>query len=150
MLARERALQVALADAAKHVHEEGGANTGPRVREYQAATGRLLDGFTVVSRKDGTVHTVKATDGGGTVAEVCVGKSKVRLNFRKEQPAAARKVLDGKSKSWPGGGLIVTDANVTQARAMLTAAAGKPGKPAAGKPATTVSDVAAGHGRARG
>jgi hypothetical protein len=39
MLARERALQIALAEAAKHVHEEGGDNTGPRVRQYQAATG---------------------------------------------------------------------------------------------------------------
>jgi CHAP domain len=39
MLARERALQLALAEAAQHVHEEGGANTGPRVRQYQAATG---------------------------------------------------------------------------------------------------------------
>jgi hypothetical protein len=38
MLARERALEFALAEAARHVHEEGGANTGPRVREYQAAT----------------------------------------------------------------------------------------------------------------
>lgn len=38
MLARERALQIALAEAAKHVHEEGGDNTGPRVMEYQAAT----------------------------------------------------------------------------------------------------------------
>ena len=38
MLARELALETALAEAAKHVHEEGGANTGPRVREYQAAS----------------------------------------------------------------------------------------------------------------
>jgi CHAP domain len=38
MLARERALEIALAEAARHVHEEGGANTGPRVREYQSAT----------------------------------------------------------------------------------------------------------------
>ena len=39
MLARERALQVALGEAAKHVHEQGGDNTGPRVEQYQAATG---------------------------------------------------------------------------------------------------------------
>ncbi len=38
MLARELALETALAEAAKHVHEVGGANTGPRVREYQAAS----------------------------------------------------------------------------------------------------------------
>ena len=38
MLARELAVEMALAEAAKHVHEEGGANTGARVREYQAAS----------------------------------------------------------------------------------------------------------------
>jgi hypothetical protein len=38
MLARERALEMALAEAAKHVHEEGGANTGPRVKQYQEAS----------------------------------------------------------------------------------------------------------------
>lgn len=38
MLARERALQLALAEASMQVHEVGGANTGPRIREYQAAT----------------------------------------------------------------------------------------------------------------
>jgi CHAP domain len=38
MLARELALEMALAEAAKNVHEVGGANTGPRVREYQAAS----------------------------------------------------------------------------------------------------------------
>src|SRR5437868_13509870 len=45
MLARERALEMALAEAAMHVHEEGGANTGPRVREYQAATGVAGSGW---------------------------------------------------------------------------------------------------------
>lgn len=39
MLARERALEMALAEAARHVHEAGGANTGPRVKQYQGATG---------------------------------------------------------------------------------------------------------------
>ena len=38
MLARERALQLALAEAAMHVHEIGGPNTGPRIREYQSCT----------------------------------------------------------------------------------------------------------------
>ncbi|SRR6266545_3898461 len=38
MLARERALQLALADAGMQVHEIGGDNTGPRIRQYQAAT----------------------------------------------------------------------------------------------------------------
>jgi hypothetical protein len=39
MLARERALEIALGEAAMHVHEEGGDNTGPRVIQYQAAAG---------------------------------------------------------------------------------------------------------------
>jgi hypothetical protein len=38
MLARELAVEMALAEAAKHVHEEGGANTGARVKQYQAAS----------------------------------------------------------------------------------------------------------------
>jgi hypothetical protein len=45
MLARERALQMALAEAAKHVHEVGGDNTGPRVQQYQAASGLGGTGF---------------------------------------------------------------------------------------------------------
>jgi CHAP domain len=38
MLARQRALQIALAEAAKHLHEEG-KDTGRRVKQYQAAAG---------------------------------------------------------------------------------------------------------------
>ena len=38
MQARELALEMALAEAAMHVHEQGGANTGPRVVRYQAAS----------------------------------------------------------------------------------------------------------------
>jgi hypothetical protein len=38
MLARERALQLALAEAAMHVHEVGGDNTGPRIRDYQSCS----------------------------------------------------------------------------------------------------------------
>ena len=37
MLARERALEIALGEAAMHVHETG-ANTGPRIIEYQHST----------------------------------------------------------------------------------------------------------------
>lgn len=45
MLARERALEIALAEAGRHVHEEGGPNTGPRVAQYQAATGLAGTGW---------------------------------------------------------------------------------------------------------
>src|SRR5438067_1371247 len=81
---------------------------------------RLLDGFEVKSRQDGTVHSIKAQ--GKTVGEICVGKKSVRLNLRAEVKAPEGVELSGKSKSWPGGGLVVTDANLTAARALLTAA----------------------------
>src|SRR5262245_45812629 len=45
MLARERAVQLALAEAAKHVHEEGGDNTGARIQQYQAASNVRGTGF---------------------------------------------------------------------------------------------------------
>lgn len=44
MLARERALQLALAEAAMHVHEVGD-NTGPRIQQYQAASNVKGTGF---------------------------------------------------------------------------------------------------------
>jgi hypothetical protein len=80
---------------------------------------RLLDGFDVKSRDDGTVHTVKANS--RTVAEVCVGKKNTRLNIR-EVPKGAPKNLDlgGKSKSWAGG-VIVDASNLTACRALLSA-----------------------------
>jgi hypothetical protein len=83
---------------------------------------QLLDGLNVKSRPDGSVHTVRAADGKTVVAEVCVGKKATRLNVR-ELPAKVKAPknleLGGKSKSWPGGGVIVTDANVKAARALL-------------------------------
>jgi hypothetical protein len=82
----------------------------------------LLDGLNVKSRADGSVHTVRAADGKTVVGEVCVGKKQTRLNFR-ELPAKVKAPknleLSGKSKSWEGGGVIVTDANVKAARALL-------------------------------
>jgi hypothetical protein len=84
----------------------------------------LLDGLTVSSRKDGTVHTIKREK--ATVAEVCVGTRAVRLNLR-NAPAKNRVPksikLVGKSKSWPGGGVVVTAENATAARAVLSAVA---------------------------
>jgi hypothetical protein len=83
---------------------------------------QLLDGFEVKSRPNGTVHTVKA--GKATVAEVCVGAKKVRLNLRAAvKPAPKGIKLDGKSKTWAGGGLVVTPENLAAARALLAAAA---------------------------
>jgi hypothetical protein len=79
---------------------------------------QLLDGLTVKSRADGTVHTVKAADG-KTVAEVCVGTKKIRANFRTAPRGAVAKLLDGKSKSWPGGGVVVDEANAERIRAAL-------------------------------
>ena len=66
----------------------------------------LLDGFEVKSRANGTVHTIK--QGNATVAEVCVGAKKVRLNLRSaSKPAPKNLKLDGKSKTWAGGGVVV-------------------------------------------
>jgi hypothetical protein len=83
---------------------------------------QLIDGFEVKSRPNGTVHTVKA--GKTVVAEVCVGAKKVRLNLRTAPKLAPKNLtLDGKSKSWPGGGVIVTPENLAAVRALLAAAA---------------------------
>jgi hypothetical protein len=85
----------------------------------------LLDGFDVHSRPNGSVHTIKLE--GKTVAEICVGTKKTRLNLRSApKPAPRNLTLDGKSKSWPGGGVIVTPDNVAAARAVLTAATAAP------------------------
>ena len=78
---------------------------------------QLLDGLTYKSRTDGSVHTIKAN--GKVIGEVCVGRNRVRLNLKSALPAASRKMLGGKSRSWAGGGMIVTDANVKDARALL-------------------------------
>jgi hypothetical protein len=81
---------------------------------------RLMDGATVQSRDDGTVHTIKGADG-RTAAEVCVGKSTVRLNFRAAPSSDAPTgiALGGRSQSWRGGGVVVTEANLASARALL-------------------------------
>lgn len=83
---------------------------------------QLLDGFEVKSRDDGSVHTIK--QGKATVAEVCVGARKVRLNLRAAvKPLPKGLELDGKSKTWAGGGVVVTPDNLAAARAVLAAAA---------------------------
>src|SRR5579862_7429598 len=84
---------------------------------------QLLEGFEVKSRKDGTVHTIRAADGKTVIGEVCVGAKATRLNLRAPVAKPPRDVtLGGKSKSWAGGGTVVTDANVTACRALLSAA----------------------------
>jgi hypothetical protein len=83
---------------------------------------QLLEGF-----------EVKAN--GKTVAEVCVGKQNVRLNLRAAVKASKGLMLGGKSKSWPGGGTVITDANLAAARALLEVASGPAG--------TTAGDTAA-------
>jgi len=81
----------------------------------------LLDGLDVKSRADGTVHSVRAN--GRTVAEVCVGSRKVRVNVKSEPSKGMPKsiTLEGKSKTWAGGGINVDKGNVRAAHALLAA-----------------------------
>lgn len=96
----------------------------------------LISGLDTKARKDGTVITVKA--GSKTVGEVCCGKKFVRLNLRTAAKATPKGlVLGGKSKSWPGGGVVVTADNVAACRALLDAAV------QLAQPVTGAADVAA-------
>lgn len=63
----------------------------------------LLEGLTVKSRADGSVHTVKAN--GKVVGEVCVGTKRVRLNLREPVTNAPK----------PGGVSPRSGAKATQA-----------------------------------
>src|SRR5579859_6603845 len=83
---------------------------------------QITEGLTVKARDDGSVITVKGANG-KTVAELCVGTKTTRVNFREAPKSALAKQLGGKSKSWPGGGVIVTDKNAAAVRAALLAAA---------------------------
>jgi hypothetical protein len=84
---------------------------------------QLTEGLTIKARKDGSVITVKDATGKRTVAELCVGKSKIRANFRETPKSALAKQLAGESKTWGGGGVIVSDANAQLVRSALLAAA---------------------------
>lgn len=84
---------------------------------------QLTEGLTVKERPDGTVVTVKAADGKATVAEICVGKSKTRVNFRATPKGAITKKLVGHSKSWPAGGIVVDGKNAKAVRAALVSVA---------------------------
>lgn len=108
----------------------------------------LLDGLNVKSRDDGSVHTIKGGNG-KVVAEVCVGARKVRLNLKAVPPKG--KVpkaieLGGRSKSWEGGGVNVTAANVKQARALLAAVVAAATAPKQTEP--TAADAAAANRKA--
>jgi hypothetical protein len=89
---------------------------------------RLLDGFTYTSRANGSVHTIKA--GKTTVGEVVIGKKTVRLNLRAKGHVPKDLKLSGKSRSWPMGGVLITEANLAAARALLSSiASAKPATP---------------------
>src|SRR4051794_12755917 len=80
-----------------------------------------MDGFSVKSRADGTVHSIKAD--GRTVAEVCVGQKNVRLNLRStpkegaEERHARREVED---VGWRR--CDIAEGNLAACRALLSAA----------------------------
>jgi hypothetical protein len=82
---------------------------------------QLLTGLDTKARPNGTVITVKSA--GKVIAEVCVGKKFARLNFRAEvKVLKGGPVLSGKSKSWPGGGCVLSAENVAALRALLDVA----------------------------
>lgn len=82
-------------------------------------------------------YSVKGSS--GTVAEICVGKRNVRVNFKRAPPKAkiAKGIeLSGHSKSWRGGGLVVTEENVQKVGTLLVAGAGAKPAPAKSKATT--------------
>jgi hypothetical protein len=82
-----------------------------------------------VEREQATLHTVKV--GGKFVAEVIARRTLVRLNLRVPVPGGdTAPAREGKvSAQWLGGGFLVTEANLAEARARLEAAvAGTPAR----------------------
>ena len=61
---------------------------------------------------------------GQTVAEVCVGKTTTRVNFREPFPNPIP-ALEGRSQTWRGGGMKVTPENFAEARELLGLAIGE-------------------------
>ena len=88
---------------------------------------QLLDGFNTQARKGRKVIRIK-DNSDRTIGEVVIGKSTIRLNLRDELPEnveliaqAEGLVFAGKSDTWRGGGVRVTDHNVEALRTILTA-----------------------------
>jgi hypothetical protein len=108
-----------------------------RRNEMKALVARLLKGLDTQARPDGSVIRVRA--GKQTVAEVCVGKSSVRANFKTKPTIKSDVKLAGSSASWKGGGTVVTEENVAGVRRLIEAAvagagAGKSDQPEPPKP----------------
>jgi hypothetical protein len=81
---------------------------------------KLLKGLDTQARPDGSVIRVRA--GKQTVAEVCVGKSSVRANFKAKPTIKSDVKLGGSSASWKGGGTVVTEENVAGVRRLIESA----------------------------
>jgi len=97
------------------------------------------------------VLTIKSSDGKSTVAEVRVGKSRTRVNFKTKPQGKLARSLAGKSKSWPAGGVVVTEANLATVRAGLLDDAGStPRAERRAAAAKRVAAVAAGSRRKAG
>jgi hypothetical protein len=88
----------------------------------QKLVDRLVKGLETKARPDGSVTQIKAE--GKTVAEVCRGKSSVRVNFRQRPKGAPKDMLAGASKTWEGGGVVITEENVGIVRTLIEEVAG--------------------------
>lgn len=93
------------------------------VGRVAAATAEdLIRDLNVRSRVNQTVHTIKTNDGTGSLAEVVVGKTRVRLNLRDPLPSNAPRdglYFGGFSSMWVGGGTEITRQNASAARGLL-------------------------------
>lgn len=83
----------------------------------------LLEGLNTKLRPDGSVITIKDSTGKRTVAEACVGAQRTRVNFKDAPKSTLSKRLGKSTKSWPGGGVVLTAANAVAVRAALLAQA---------------------------
>lgn len=93
----------------------------------QSLAAQLTEGFSTQARRGRKVIRVK-DNSDRTVAEIVIGKNTVRLNVRDELPEnveliaqAEGLIFAGKSDTWRGGGVRVTEHNVEAVRLILTA-----------------------------
>lgn len=93
----------------------------------QSLAAQLTEGFSTQARRGRKVIRVK-DNSDRTIAEVVVGKNTVRLNVRDELPEnveliaqAEGLIFAGKSDTWRGGGVRVTEHNVESVRTILAA-----------------------------